>query len=347
MHKRKVLTISILVVLSLLLTGQSFAVSARPLAVVTEPGLGSTASFAVLGSTKVENTGATVITGDLGVSPGSAATGFPPGIVNGVVHLSDAIALQAQTDLVTTYNTLAGESPCVTVASPITTTLTLVPGIYCFSSSAVIFSSGGLVLNLQGNPNSLFVFQIGASLTTNSGFIVSFINGSAPTNVWWEVGGSVTLGTNTNFVGNIVALTNIALNTGADIDFGRALSRTGAVTLDTNTITVPPPGAFTKTSPVNGATGQPPDLILSWGASSTAAYYEFCINTTSCTALSPWYSTGTSTSVGLGGLTPGATYIWQVRAGNLSDITYADSGISWSFTTVNPYHIYLPLVIRN
>jgi hypothetical protein len=122
MHKLKCLTISILLVLSFSLAGQSFIVSARPLAVVKVLGLGYAASFAVLGGTIVNNTGATVVNGNLGVSPGRAATVFPPGIVIGIMHLSGAVAVQAQIDVVTAFNSLAGMTLCAALSSPITTT---------------------------------------------------------------------------------------------------------------------------------------------------------------------------------------------------------------------------------
>ncbi|MHB8625095.1 MAG: ice-binding family protein [Aggregatilineales bacterium] len=233
-------------------------------AAVTQPDLLTATSFAVLAGTTVTNTGPTIIGppvgapvlgGDLGVSPGTAVTGFPPGIVvpPGVIHAADAVALQAKTDLVTAYNTLAGETPCTALPASVGT-LTLTPGVYCFTSAALFtMPSLGLTLNLQGNPNSLFIFKIPSQLTTQSGYPVNFINGSAPCNVWWQVGSSATLGTTTKFVGNIVALTSISLATGATLLPGRALAQNGAVTLDTSTInmagclTLPPTSTPTNT----------------------------------------------------------------------------------------------------
>jgi Ice-binding-like len=320
-------------------------VSARPLTVVTLPGLGSAATFAVLGGTKVGNTGPTGVNGDLGVYPGLDITGLADITVIGVVHQGDAVAQQAQIDIVTAYNSLAGQLCQVDMTSQDLGGLTLTQGVYCFSSTAGL--TGTLTLDAQGDPSAIFVFQVGSQLATSTNSSVDLVNGASFDNVFWQVGSYAIFGANSTFVGNILALDSITLNNGASIVSGRALARNGTVTLNSNTITVPAPGAFTKTSPVNSATGQPTDLILSWGTSSIAASYEFCINTTSCTALSTWYSTGTNTSVGLGGLNSGATYIWQVRAGNLSGNTFADDGISWSFTTINPYKIFLPLVIRN
>jgi len=216
-------------------------------AAVSQPDLLTAGSFAVLAGTTVTNTGlsvvgppiiAPILGGDLGVSPGTAVVGFPPGVVlaPGVIHAADAVALQAQADTTTVYNTLAGETPCTALPASVGT-LTLTPGVYCFTSAALFTTpSLGLTLDLLGNPNSLFIFQIPSQLTTQSGYSVNFINGSAPCNVWWQVGSSATLDTSTKFVGNIVALTSISLATGVTLQPGRALARNGAVTLDTNTI---------------------------------------------------------------------------------------------------------------
>lgn len=214
-----------------LLAAASVTLAAHP-----PVGLGTADSFAVLGGTTVTNTGPTVVSGDLGVSPGSAVTGFPPGLViNGAIHAADAVALQAQSDLTTAYNDAAGR-PCTSDLSGVDLgTQTLTDGTYCFSSSAQL--TGTLTLNGEGNPNAVFIFQIGSTLTTAPASAVSLINGAQACNVYWQVGSSATLGTTTTFRGSILALTSIALQTGATIVEGRALARNGAVTLDTNTIT--------------------------------------------------------------------------------------------------------------
>jgi type VI secretion system secreted protein VgrG len=173
-----------------------------------------------------------------------------------VIHAADAVALQAQTDTTTAYNQLAGATPCTSLPASVGT-LTLIPGVYCFTSAALFtMPSGGLTLDLQGDNNSLFIFQVPSQLTTQAGYPVTFINGSAPCNVWWQVGSSATLGTTTAFVGNIVALTSISLDTGATL-FGRALARNGAVTLATNTAeaTVCAGGVPPTPVPVVGAGG--------------------------------------------------------------------------------------------
>ncbi len=207
--------------------------------------LGSAQSFGVLAGTTVTNTGPSVVTGNLGVWPGSAVTGFPPGIVvDGTIHLSDAVAQQAQTDVTTAYNALAGMAPTQILTGSDLGGLTLFPGVYFFASSA--FLTGTLTLDAQGNPDALFVFQMGSTLITASDSSVVTINGADGCDVYWQVGSSATLGTNTDFEGNIVALTSITLTTGANIVEGRALARNGAVTMDSNTVTagcLPAPGA--------------------------------------------------------------------------------------------------------
>ena len=202
----------------------------------TAPGLGSAASFAVLGGQSVTNTGATTVFGNVGVSPGSSITGFPPGIVaGGAIHQTDALALQAQSDVTTAYNALAAQ-PCIgDLTGQDLGGLTLTEGAYCFSSSAQL--TGPLVLDAQGNAAAVFVFQIGSTLTTASASSVNVINGGTDCNVYWQVGSSATLGTGTQFVGNILALASISMTTGADLH-GRALARNGSVTLDTNDISI-------------------------------------------------------------------------------------------------------------
>ncbi len=197
--------------------------------------LGNAESFAVLANATVTNTGSSVVNGNVGVSAGSAVTGFPPGLVlNGTIHNNDAAALAAQAALTTAYDDL-GARPC-TDSTNKALTGTFTPGVYCYSSSAAL--SGPLVLDAQNNPAAEFVFKIGSTLNTPAGATVSLINGASPCNVYWQVGSSATIGSNTFFAGNILAQASITGNTGASIS-GRALARTGSVTMDTNAIKAP------------------------------------------------------------------------------------------------------------
>ena len=220
------------------------ALSSTPAAAQTAPTLGAAEPFAVLGGSTVTNTGPSVITGGLGLSPGSAITGFPPGVVVGTIHSADAVALQAQNDTVTAYNALASQ-PCTSdLTGQDLGGLTLTPGTYCFAAGAAL--TGTLTLNAQGNPGAVFIFRTGSTLVTASGSSVSMINGGLACNVFWQVGSSATLGTSASMSGTIIAMTSITLTTATSLS-GRALARNGAVTLDSNTVSRPvcslgPPG---------------------------------------------------------------------------------------------------------
>jgi hypothetical protein len=202
--------------------------------------LGSAATFGVLAGSTVTSTGATVVNGNLGISPGSALTGFPPGmVIGGTINLANPVAAQAQADLTAAYNNAAGR-PCPGPPMPgnIGGT-TFLPGVYCNSTSVGI--TGTVTLNGNGNPNAVFIFQIGSTLTTAAGnSAVVLIGGAVASNVFWQVGSSATLGTNTTFSGTIMALASITATTGVALN-GRTLARTGAVTLADNAISVPAP----------------------------------------------------------------------------------------------------------
>jgi hypothetical protein len=216
----------------------------------TAPVLGTAKSFTVLGGSTVTNTNVTTITGDLGVSPGLAITGFPPGIVlGGAVHAGDAVALQAQTDTTAAYGALAGQACSVDLSGKDLGGLTLTPGVYCFSSSAQL--TGALVLDAGGRADAVFVFKTVSTLITASNATVHVVNGGTACGVYWMVGSSATLGTNTAFEGSVLALTSITLNTGATLS-GRALARNGAVTMDHNTIGV---GACASALPSDAGAG--------------------------------------------------------------------------------------------
>jgi Ice-binding-like len=216
-------------------------------------GLGTADSYAVLAGQTVTNTGPSTINGDLGVMPGSAIPGFPPGTVNGAIHAADAVALQAQSDLTTAYNDAAGRTPPALVSADLGG-LTLTAGVY--SAPGALGLTGALTLDAQGDPNSVFVFQAASTLITASASHVNLINGAQACNVFWQVGSSATFGTTSAFVGNVMALTSISLNNGVTLQ-GRALARNGSVTLINDTISAAhcAPGTTGGGTGDGGATG--------------------------------------------------------------------------------------------
>ena len=226
--------------------------------------LGAAASFAVLAGSTVTNTGPSVINGDVGVTPGSAITGFPPGMVvpPSIEYVADAVAMGAETDLTTAYNFAAGEA-CTggNITGENLGGITLTPGVYCSSSQSQL--TGTLTLDDEGDPNSVFIFVIADTLTTASGSSVAFMSGTQG-DVYWLVGSSATLGAGTAFEGNILASKSITLDTGATIACGSALAETGAVTLDTNQISI---GCGTTQIPIGSPEPSTAPLLLLIGAS--------------------------------------------------------------------------------
>ena len=205
-------------------------------AAVAPVSLGTAASYAVLAASTVTNTGPTTVTGDLGLSPGTSVTGFPPGQVIGAVHIADAAAAQAKTDLTAAYNDAAGRTTTATVPVELGGT-TKTSGVY--ESPAGTFGiTGTLTLDAQGNANAVFIFKAASTLITASASNVVLINGAKAGNVFWKVGSSATLGTNSTLRGNVLALASITVTTGVTVA-GRTLACTAAVTLDSNTITRP------------------------------------------------------------------------------------------------------------
>lgn len=225
-------------VIALSLVVSAMVLGAWPIAAsaATQPRMGTAANFAVLAGSTVTNTGPTVISGGLGLSPGSAVTGFPPGRVTTVQHKTDAVALRAKTALVTAYNDLASWRATRSMTGLDLGGKTLTAGVYTFSSSAKLTGT----LTLKGN--GIFIFQMGSTLTTASNSRVVLTGGAQACGVYWKVGSSATLGGGTQFKGTVIALTSITMVTGASILPGRALARNGAVTLDTNRISMPTGG---------------------------------------------------------------------------------------------------------
>lgn len=216
----------------------------------TQPRLGTALSFAVLGGSTVTNTGPTVVTGELGLSPGTSVTGFPPGH-SGIQHITDAVALQAQNDLGVAYTDAANAPTTSDLTGQNLGNKNLTPGVYSFSSSAQLTGP----LTLSGN--GVFIFQIGTTLTTASNAVVNLVNGAQACAVYWQVGSSATLGSATQFQGNLMAQTSITMVTGANILTGRALALTAAVTLDTNQITAPTGSCTVTSSAPTGSTPSP------------------------------------------------------------------------------------------
>lgn len=197
--------------------------------------LGSTSTLAILAGSSITSTGATVITGDLGLSPGSSVGGFPPGILNGTEHINDEISTQAKLDLTAAYDDLAGRTSTdiVTLSGNIGG-LTLTPGLYKSTSSLAI-SSGDLTFDARGDADAIFIIQVATTLTTTSGRQVILSGGALASNIFWQVGSSATFGTTSVFKGTVMAMQSITLNTGATVD-GKVLARTGSVTMAGNTV---------------------------------------------------------------------------------------------------------------
>jgi hypothetical protein len=193
--------------------------------------LGSAAKFAVLAASTVTNTGSSVINGDLGLT-GTSVTGFPPGTLHGTQYVADGVATTAQADALTAYNTLAGLTPIDTLGMQLGGVTLTTPGVYDFSSSSVLLDG---TLTLEGT--GTYVFQIASTLTTGSDDGAAVVASDCGCNVYWQVGSSATIGTDTAFEGTIIAMVSDTVDTGATIEDGRAFALTGAVTLDDNTIT--------------------------------------------------------------------------------------------------------------
>jgi hypothetical protein len=308
----------------------------------TQPTLGTASSFAVLAGSAVTNTGASTITGDLGLSPGSSVTGFPPGQVNGAQHVDDAVAVQAKTDLTTAYNDAAGQ----TCDSTLTGDLggrTLTPGVYCYTSAAQL--TGTLTLDGQGNANSVFIFKVGSDLTTASNSRVAMLNGGA-CGVFWQVGSSATLGTGTAFLGTLMAGASITLNTDANLLPGRALAESGAVTLDSNLVSRPPDSCSSASSststsltssPNPSASGSPVTftaVVTSPGGGTPTGSVGFQDGSTTL-GTSPLDSDGQATITTVG-LAPGNHTITAVYSGGPGFLAGASMPLTQTVAAPSP-----------
>lgn len=199
--------------------------------------LATAGNFAILAGAGITNTGLTIINGDAGTSPTGTVNGFPPGIVNGSINAADPIAAQAKLDLTAAYNDAQGRATGAISLPGDLSGLTLAPGLYT-NSSSVMLSAGNVTLDAMGDANAIFILQMGSTLTTSPGTGFILAGGAQAKNIFWSVGTSATLGTNSTFYGNILADQSISMNTGAILN-GRALTRIGAVTLQSNQVNMP------------------------------------------------------------------------------------------------------------
>lgn len=204
--------------------------------------LKSAAPFAVLAGAGITITGPTTITGDIGTFPTDTITGLENLTLIGINHAGDAVTSDAKTDLFSAYNDALSRTP-TTLYDPIFDLggLTLQPGVYKGPSSFGI--TGTLTLDAQGDPNAVWIFQTGSTLITADNSVVNLFGGATAANVFWQVGSAATLGVDSEFPGNLLALESITATTGASID-GGLYAINGAVTLDSNTTAVvPEPGS--------------------------------------------------------------------------------------------------------
>jgi len=200
--------------------------------------LGTAESFAVLGSSTVTNTGPSIVTGDLGIYPGTAIVGFDdpggPGTVIGTIHGPDGASLQAWNDATAARDGLQNMMFTSDLTGEDLGNRTLAPGVYHFDTSAEL--TGPLILDAQGFDHAFWVFLIGSTLTTSPLSSVTLINPGSDNGIFWQIGSSATFGTGTLFLGNVLADQSVTLTTGADISCGRVFAFNGAVTMDTNDI---------------------------------------------------------------------------------------------------------------
>jgi hypothetical protein len=251
-------------------------------------GLGTAASFAVLAGQSVTNTGTTTVTGDIGVSPGTSLTGGASLVqTGGAVHIADAVALQAQNDLTTAYNSAAARPTVIDVTGQDLGGKTFTSGVVSHTSGMQL--TGTVTLDAQGDPSAVFIFKAGSTLVTAPNSTVSLINGASPCNVYWQVGSSTTLDTNTTFVGTVMSLTSTTLANRASVQ-GRVLARNGSVTLDTNVITRPGCAVAATSSPSASPSTSTPSSTPTATASPSSS-----------TPASPSPSTGGGNGNGNGG----------------------------------------------
>jgi len=305
--------------------------------------LASTASYAVLASSTVTSTGATALTGDLGLSPGTSVTGFPPGTITGTKNVTTPGAAGAEANLTIAYNNASARSNCaVTVAGNIGGQ-TLTPGLYKSTSSLAI-SSGDLTLSGGGNPNGVFIFQVASAFTTTSGRAVVLSSGAQAGNVFWQIGSSATIGTTSTMKGTIMAHDSISMLTGSVLT-GRAMAETGEVSLSGTTIVVPTtsssatyPVTFTETGLPTGTSWS-----VTYGgspASSTTATIAFSVESGSypfTVNLAGYIADPASGTVTVNGAAAAQSVAFTAGTAGMFRLTFTESGLpsgtTWSITS--------------
>jgi len=207
--------------------------------------LGAAGSFAIMAAATITSTGLTLINGDVGLRPGTAQ-GIPAGQVNGTIHINDPVVTKAQADLLAAYSDAVSRTINAQALPANIGGLTFAPGLYVNATSVLLSGAGpnnAVTLDAQGDPNAVFLFKMGSTLTTAPGSQMILAGGARAANIFWQVGSSATIDTTTIFKGNVLAAVSITLNTGAVVE-GRMFAgsdgtASGAATLDSNTITVP------------------------------------------------------------------------------------------------------------
>lgn len=295
-----------------LTAGQSVSASIVP----TVP-MATAADYSVLGATTVTNTNPSVIGQSVGLSPGTSITGFPPGIVlaPATIQAANAVTLQAQSDLTIAYDDAAGRDVEFTHPNPDLVGQTLLPGVHAASAMAPLALSGQLVLDGQNNPNAVFIFRTDSTLITSTGSTIALINGASECNVFWQVGSSATLGSGSFFVGTILALTSVTVESSVVVH-GRALARNGAVTLDNNVFTQPDCTGATDLVP----TATAPATTTTTPSTATTVLGAVTTTPGSPTATTPGSPIATTIPTG-GGDETTTTFIFEV-----TDITLPSTG---------------------
>jgi hypothetical protein len=219
-----------------------------PQLLAQSPNLKSAASFAVLGGSRVTSSGNTIVSGNVGVSPGRTVTGLLSPAV-GDVHRDDALGRQAQKDNASAYRILAATRPCKTLTS---LSGVITSGVYCVSAAEV---TGTLTLDAKTNPSAVWAFLVTGSLATSPHSVVAVINGGRDSNVFWQTDGAVSLGANSTFLGTVLALADITVGDAATVS-GRLLTQNGSVTLNAKDVTICcEPITFTTAALPNGNAG--------------------------------------------------------------------------------------------